>query len=129
MATASSTANEALRSTCENENYQRLSRLIMRAGTELLRAQFDSFYPPGSLANKLSEFATKQKLFHVLLTPQHDLVYPAPGLFRESRDFGISLLSQLLKTLCPTQLPPLCSGWDRPPGRGDFSFTGRHHQN
>ena len=123
MATASATANEALRSTCENENYQRLSRLIMRAGTELLRAQFDSFYPPSSLANKLSEFATKQKLFHVLLKPQRDLVYPAPGLFGESRDFDISLLSQLLKTLCPTQLPPLRSGWNNPPSRGDFSLT------
>ena len=123
MATASATANEALRSTCENENYQRLSRLIMRAGTELLRAQFDSFYPPSSLANKLSEFATKQKLFHVLLKPQRDLVYPAPGSFGESRDFDISLLSQLLKTLCPTQLPPLGSGWNNPPSRDDFSLT------
>ena len=123
MATAFATANQELRSTFENENYQRLSRLIMRAGTELLRAQFDSFYPPSSLANKLSEFATKQKLFHVLLKPQRDLVYPAPGLFGESRDFDISLLSKLLKTLCPTQLPPLRSGWDRPPSRGDFSLT------
>ena len=123
MATAFATANQELRSTFENENYQRLSRLIMRAGTELLRAQFDSFYPPSSLANKLSEFATKQKLFHVLLKPQRDLVYPASGLFGESRDFDISLLSQLLKTLCPTQLPPLGSGWNNPPSTGDFSLT------
>ena len=123
MATASATANQALRSTFENENYQRLSRLIMRAGTELLRAQFDSFYPPSSLANKLGEFTTKQKLFYVLLKPQRDLVYPAPGSFGESRDFDISLLSQLLKTLCPTQLPPLGSGWNNPPSRDDFSLT------
>ena len=123
MATAFATANQELRSTFENENYQRLSRLIMRAGTELLRAQFDSFYPPSSLANKLSEFATEQKLLHVLLKPQRDLVYPATGLFGESRDFDISLLSQLLKTLCSTQLPPLRSGWDRPPSRDDFSLT------
>ena len=122
MATASAIANQALRSTFENENYQRLSRLIMRAGTELLRAQFDSFYPPSSLANKLSEIATK-KLLKDLLKPQHDLVYPAPGLFGESRDFDISLLSQLLKTLCPTQLPPLRSGWNNPPSRDDFSLT------
>ena len=122
MATAFATANQELRSTFENENYQRLSRLIMRAGTELLRAQFDSFYPPSSLANKLSEIATK-KLLKDLLKPQHDLVYPAPGLFGESRDFDISLLSQLLKTLCPTQLPPLRSGWNNPPSRDDFSLT------
>ena len=60
---------------------------------------------------------------YVLLKPQRDLVYTAPGLFKESRDFDISLLSLLLKTLCPTQLPPLCSGWDCPPSTGDFSST------
>ena len=123
MATASATANEALRSKCENENYQRLFRLIMHVGTKVLRAQFDSFHPPSSLANKLSEIATKQELFHVLLKPQRDLVYPAPGLFGESSDFDISLLSQLLKTLCSTQLPPLRSGWNHPPSRDDFSLT------
>ena len=60
---------------------------------------------------------------YVLLKSQRDLVYTAPGLFKESRDFDISLLSLLLKTICQTQLPPLCSGWDRPPSRGDFSST------
>ena len=60
---------------------------------------------------------------YVLPEPQRDLVYTAPGLFKESRDFDISLLSLLLKTICPTQLPPLCSGWGRPPSRGDFSST------
>ena len=60
---------------------------------------------------------------YVLLNSQRDLVYTAPGLFKESRDFDISLLSLLLKTLCPTQLPPMCSGWDCPPSTGDFSST------
>ena len=119
------TANQVLSSTNENENYQRLSRLIIRAGTELLRALFDSIYPPRSLAlaNKLSDSTTRKKLRDILLPPQRDLVYPASGLFGESRDFDISLLSQLLKTLCPTQLPPLGSGWNNPPSRDDFSLT------
>ena len=117
------TANQVLSSTNENENYQRLSRLIIRAGTELLRALFDSIYPAKSLANKLSDPTTRKKLRDILLNPQRDLVYPAPGLFGESRDFDISLLSQLLKTLCPTQLPPLGSGWNNPPSTGDFSLT------
>ena len=60
---------------------------------------------------------------YVLLKSQRDLVYTAPRLFKESRNFDISLLSLLLKTLCPTQLPPLCSGWDCPPSTGDFSST------
>ena len=60
---------------------------------------------------------------YVLPEPQRDLVYTAPGLFKESRDFDISLLSLLLKTICQTQLPPLCSGWDGPPSTGDFSST------
>ena len=117
------TANQVLSSTNENENYQRLSRLIIRAGTELLRTLFNSIYPEKSLANKLSDSTTRKKLRDILLKPQRDLVYPAPGLFGESRDFDISLLSQLLKTLCPTQLPPLCSGWNRLPSTGDFSLT------
>ena len=117
------TANQVLSSTNENENYQRLFRLIIRAGTELLRALFDSIYPAESLANELSDSTTRKKLRDILLKPQLDLVYPAPGLFGESRDFDISLLSQLLKTLCPTQLPPLCSGWNRLPSTGDFSLT------
>ena len=117
------TANQVLSSTNENENYQRLFRLIIRAGTELLRALFDSIYPAESLANELSDSTTRKKLRDILLKPQYDLVYPAPGLFGESRDFDISLLSQLLKTLCPTQLPPLCSGWNRLPSTGDFSLT------
>ena len=117
------TANQVLSSTNENENYQRLFRLIIRAGTELLRALFDSIYPAESLANELSDSTTRKKLRDILLKPQRDLVYPAPGLFGESRDFDISLLSQLLKTLCPTQLPPLCSGWNRLPSTGDFSLT------
>ena len=117
------TANQVLSSTNENENYQRLFRLIIRAGTELLRALFDSIYPAESLANELSDSTTRKKLRDILLKPQLDLVYPAPGLFGESRDFDISLLSQLLKTLCPTQLPPLRSGWNNPPSRDDFSLT------
>ena len=117
------TANQVLSSTNENENYQRLFRLIIRAGTELLRALFDSIYPAESLANELSDSTTRKKLRDILLKPQLDLVYPAPGLFGESRDFDFSLLSQLLKTLCPTQLPPLCSGWNRLPSTGDFSLT------
>ena len=117
------TANQVLSSTNENENYQLLFRLIIRAGTELLRALFDSIYPAESLANELSDSTTRKKLRDILLKPQLDLVYPAPGLFGESRDFDISLLSQLLKTLCPTQLPPLGSGWNNPPSRDDFSLT------
>ena len=117
------TANQVLSSTNENENYQRLSRLIIRAGTELLRTLFNSIYPAKSLANKLSDSTTRKKLRDILLKPQRDLVYPAPGLFGESRDFDISLLSQLLKTLCPTQLPPLRSGWNCLPSTGDFSLT------
>ena len=97
MATASATATQALSSTDEKDSYQRLSRLIMRAGTEVLRALFDSFYPPNSLANKLSESATKKDLCKALLKPQRKLVYPAQGLFGKSKDFDISLLSQLLK--------------------------------
>lgn len=123
MATASATATQALSSTDEKDSYQRLSRLIMRAGTEVLRALFDSFYPPNSLANKLSESATKKDLRKALLKPQRMLVYPAQGLFGKSKDFDISLLTQLLKTLCQTKLPTLHSGWDCLPSTSNLTLT------
>ena len=123
MATASTKAIEVLSSTDQTENYQRLSRLIVRAGTELLRALFDSFYPPSILADKLSESATMDMLRKALLKPQRTVVYPASGPFGESRDFDMSLLSQLLKTLCQTKLPPLDSGWDRLPSPSNSTLT------
>lgn len=123
MATASATATQALSSTDEKDSYQRLSRLIMRAGTEVLRALFDSFYPPNSLANKLSESATKNDLRKALLKPQRMLVYPAQGLFGKSKDFDISLLTQLLKTLCQTKLPTLHSGWNCLPSTSNPTLT------
>ena len=107
----------------QDENYLRLSQLIIRVGTKFFRMLLDYWYPGSSLRNKLSEFATEQRLHKVLLKCQFDLVYPAPKLFKESRDFDIGLLSQLLKTLCSTQLPAPPSGWYHPPSEDDLSVA------
>ena len=107
----------------QDENYLRLSQLIIRVGTKFFRMLLDYWYPGSSLRNKLSESATKQRLHKVLLKCQFDLVYPAPKLFKESSDFDIGLLSQLLKTLCSTQLPAPPSGWYHPPSEDDLSVA------
>ena len=48
MATGSSpsAADEALSTTDEKANFQRLTRLLMRGGLALLREVFDSIHPP-----------------------------------------------------------------------------------
>lgn len=121
MATAYTTDSNVVHSTSEQENYLRICRLLKRTGTVLMREVFDSFYPPCSLANKLSDPATKNLLMKTLIKPQRDLVYPASGVCGESKDFDIGLLSKLLKTIC--NLPPLSTGWDHLPKSADVNLT------
>ena len=122
MATASATASNVLLSTIEKENYLRIARLLIVGGTELMRNVFDKFHPPSSLSIKLADPATKRQLMATLMKPQRDCVYPAAGVCGESKDFDISLLSRLLKTICPS-LPPVLTGWDHLPNSTDLSVT------
>ena len=49
------------------------------------------------------------------------MVYPSQGVCGESKDFDISLLSKLIKTICP--LPPPLTGWDDLPNAADHSLS------
>ena len=64
MATGSSAsaADEALRTTDEKANFQRLTRLLMRGGLTLLREVFDSIHPPASLPAVLLNPTIKSNL-------------------------------------------------------------------
>ena len=124
MATASATVSNVLLSTPEKENYLRIARLLIVGGNELMRNIFDKFHPPSSLPIKLTDPATKRKLMATLMKPQRDCVYPSAGVCGESKDFDISLLSRLLKTICPSLPPvPTATGWDRLPNSTDLSVT------
>ena len=113
--------DEVLRSSKGRDNYQRLARLLISGGTVLLREAFDIKYPPSNLSTTLQNPATKKLLETAKLTkPQRDCLYPSPGMYGKSTDFGITLLFRLPRTTCG--LAPPVMGWDALPGSTDDSL-------
>ena len=114
-------AEEALGSTNEKANFQRLTRLLMRGGVTLLREKFDSIYPPSYLPIKLSDPAVQTQLKGAKLTkPERNCLYPSPGVYGKSIDFDITLTFRLLRTICSLTPPP--TGWDNLPSNTDHSL-------
>ena len=128
MATGSSpsAADEALSTTDEKANFQRLTRLLMRGGLALLREVFDSIHPPANLPAVLGNPAIKSKLQtlrgRVLTHPEWNCLYnpSGPGTYGKSTDFDISLLCKLLRAIC--SLTPPATGWDILPNSTDHSL-------
>ena len=128
MATASSPSavDEALRTTDEKANFQRLTRLLMRGGLALLREVFDSIHPPSNFPAVLGNPAIKSKLQtlkgKVLTQPEWDCLYnpSGPGTYGKSTDFDISLLCKLLREIC--SLTPPATGWKDLPNITDHSL-------
>ena len=114
-------AEEALGSTDEKANFQRLTRLLMCGGVTLLRETFDSIHSPTDLPLKLRNPAIQAKLRGARLTkPEWDCLYPSPGLYGKSTDFDITLVFRLLRTICNLTPPP--RGWDDLPNIADHSL-------
>ena len=128
MATGSSpsAADEALSTTDEKANFQRLTRLLMRGGLALLRDVFDSIHPPANLPAVLGNPAIKSNLQtlrgKVLTHPEWDCLYnpSGPGTYGKSTDFDISLLCKLLREIC--KLAPPATGWKDLPNITDHSL-------
>ena len=128
MATGSSAsaADEALRTTDEKANFQRLTRLLMRGGLTLLREVFDSIHPPASLPAVLLNPTIKSNLKKlkgkkVLTQPEYNCLYfPLSGAYVKSTDFDISLLCKLLRAMC--SLTPPATGWNSLPNSTDHSL-------
>ena len=122
--TSQSAAEEALRTTDEKANFQRLTRLLMRGGLALLREVFDAIHPPANLPAVLGNPTTKSKLQtlrvkRVLTHPEWDCLYnPPSGAYGKSSDFDITLLCKLLREIC--NLTP-STGWDNLPNSTDHS--------
>ena len=122
--TSQSAADEALRTTDENANFQRLTRLLMRGGLALLREVFDAIHPPANLPAVLGNPTIKSKLQtlrrnRVLTYPEWDCLYnPPSGAYGKSSDFDITLLCKLLREIC--NLSP-STGWDNLPNGTDYS--------
>ena len=122
--TSQSAADEALRTTEEKANFQRLTRLLMRGGLALLREVFDAIHPPATLPAVLGNPTIKSKLQtlrrnRVLTYPEWELLYnPPSGAYGKSTDFDITLLCKLLREIC--NLTP-STGWDNLPNSTDHS--------
>ena len=115
-------AEEVLRSTAGKTNFQRLARLLISGGTSLLREVFDSIHPPTQIPTLLSNPTAKTQLKAANLTkPQWDCLYPSPGVYGKSKEFDVTLLFRLLRTLC--NLIPPAKGWDALPATADLSLT------
>ena len=114
-------AEEALRSTTPKANFHRLTRLLMGGGVNLLRETLDSIHSPADLPLKLADPDTDKELKKARLTqPEKDCLYPSTGKFGESKDFDISLISKLLRTICG--LTPPSGGWFKLPGNSDHKL-------
>ena len=125
--TTPSAADEALRTTDEKANFQRLTRLLMRGGLALLREVFDSIHSPPNLPAVLSNPVIKTQLQtlrrnRVLTHPEWNCLYnpSGPGTYGKSTDFDISLLCKLLRAICSLTPPP--AGWDNIPNSTDHSL-------
>lgn len=124
---------EVLCSTDGKDKFQRISRLLISGGTTLLREVFDQICPPFQLPSKLKDPTTKKQLKAAKLTkPQRDCLYPSPGTYGESKDFDITLLFALLRTICNLSRPS--RGWDILPAPADHSLVAelariKHYRN
>ena len=88
----------------EKANTLRLIRLLNDHGTEGLRIVFDRFHAPAVLDTDLKSTAVHSRLAHmlranVLNKSQWDILYPTLG-FVDSKNFDISLLYSLLRSIC-----------------------------
>ena len=116
-----SEAEEALRSTKQKSNFQRLTRLLMCGGAVLLREVFDSIHSHANLPTTLSDPSVERQLREARLTrPEWNCLYPSPGVYGKSSDFDISLICKLLRTICSLTSPP--TGWYSLPNDFDHSL-------
>ena len=125
--TSPSAAEEALRTTDEKANFQRLTRLLMRGGLALLREVFDNIHPPASLpavlgTNKVHLQNLRTTTGNKVLTyAERKCLYNphGPGTYGKSAEFDISILYKLLRSICSLTAP--VTGWDKLPNSADPS--------
>ena len=113
-----SSAAPSFPSTKQANNYERLCRLLVDVGWQVLRETFDRVRPPGSLHSVLADpqiharFKSLQKK-RVLNTQQWRKLYPVIKSSVSSRDFDSTLLVILLRNICG--LVPPATGWSNCP--------------
>ena len=103
-------------------NYARLCRLLVEVSSHVLRETFNKKRPPGNLHTVLStpkvhDALQELKRRKVLNPSQWGKLYPAMKSSVSSRDFDITLLMVLLRTMCGLVLPD--GDWDTLPPAAD----------
>ena len=109
-----SSAAPSFPSTKQADNYERVCRLLVDVGWQVLRETFDRVRPPGSLHSVLADPQIHAQLKslrkkRVLSTPQWRKLYPVIKSSVSSRDFDSTLLVILLRNICG--LVPPATGW------------------
>ena len=108
----------------ETTNYARLCRLLVGAGSQVLRETFDRIHPPGVLEKVLTTTPAHPKLKllqkkKILNPSQWDKLYPVIKSSVTSKNFDITLLVLLLRNIC--SLTPPATGWDALPSPKDLT--------
>jgi len=113
-----SSAAPSFPSTKQANNYERLCRLLVDVGWQVLRETFDRVRPPGSLHSVLtnpqicSQLKSLQKK-RVLSTSHWRKLYPVIKSSVSSANFDSTLLVILLRNICG--LGSLAPGWSNCP--------------
>ena len=116
-------AEEALQSTGLKANFHGLTRLLMHGGVQLLRETLDSIHSPADLPLRLADPAIQAQLKGAGLTrPERACLYPSTGVYGKSKDFDITLIFKLFRTICGLT-PPGPRGWDNLPNRSDHTLV------
>ena len=112
-------ATSALQSSEGRQNFQRLTRLLIAGATTIGREIFDAIHPPATLATVLADPARQAILRGAKMTrPQWTQVYPSPGTYGKSEDWGLTLLHKMLRNICGLTQP--ATGWDDLPPDSDI---------
>jgi len=111
-------ATTSFPSTKQANNYERLCRLLVDVGWQVLRETFDRVRPPGSLHSVLADPQIHAQLKslqkkRVLSTPQWRKLYPVIKSSVSSTTFDSTLLVILLRNICG--LVPPATGWSNCP--------------
>ena len=109
---AASDDDDVLQTSPERENFYRLTTLLIAGGTDIMRRVFDRKHRPQTLGNVLAKCKSNLNL-KWLSRPQRELLFPPLGTAANSRNFDITLLFTLLRSICGLEEPR--NGWDELP--------------
>ena len=112
----------------ENEFFFRICQLLMDLGVNAMRNLFDRIHPPHTLGNVLQMCKGKLRNLSkkIITATMWNVLYPGAGIYGNSKDFDITLLSVLFRNICHLKPPVVdtVSGrrsWDEDPPQSDTS--------